>query len=191
MRQPKRVGIDLDGVLIDHRPHKLRLAQEHGVSLAPWQANSNIIRTFFEPEQYAALKDSIYGSLTREAPPVAGCIEALRAIKSHLYIVSARRSQSIRFAQDWLVKHRIYDIIPAERIVFCGSDDEKRGYCDRFALDMFLDDKVNVLDSLPGRTGRVLFDEDGVHSFLQLGDRLRAVKSWEEFRDHVDGRALT
>ena len=64
---------------------------------------------------------------------------------------------------------------------FCGTDGDKRGYCDRLAIDLYLDDKVNVLEKLSGRVRRVLFDEDDIASRLQLSDWLRVVKSWEEF----------
>lgn len=188
MRHPLRIGIDLDGVLIDHRGHKRALAQEYGFALEPWQTNANVMHRYVPEEIYRPLKESLYSRLTREAPPIAGALQRLPEIKAEVYIVSARRADSIRFAQDWLVNHRIYDIVPAERIYFCGNDEEKRGYCDRLGIDMFLDDKVRVLEALSGRTKRVLFDEDEVAKLLQVEERLHVAKTWDEFRDLVNAK---
>ncbi|HSD11995.1 MAG TPA: hypothetical protein VLC10_00405 [Patescibacteria group bacterium] len=188
MRQPLRIGIDLDGVLIDHRGHKRRLAEEYGFALEPWQTNANVMRRYVPEDVYRSLQESLYTRLTREAPAVAGALENLPELKAELFVISARRADSIRFAQDWLVNHRIYDVVPAERIYFCGNDDEKRGYCDKLGIDMFLDDKVRVLEALGGRTKRVLFDEDDVAPLLQVEDRLHVAKTWEEFRELANGK---
>ena len=188
MRHPLRIGIDLDGVMIDHRGHKRRLAEEYGFALEPWQTNSNVMGRYLPEDVYRPLQESLYTRLTREAPPVAGALERLPEIKAEVYIISARRADSIRFAQDWLVSHRIYDFVPAERIYFCGNDEEKRGYCDRLGIDMFLDDKVRVLEALSGRTKRVLFDEDDVAKLLQVEDRLHVAKNWDEFKDLVNAK---
>lgn len=190
MRPPLRIGIDLDGVLIDHREHKRKLASEYGIALEPWQTNANLMRKFVPEEVYRALQGALYGQLTREAPPVFGSLEHLPQIKSELYIVSARRADTIRFAQDWIAAHRVYDVVPAERIYFCGSDAEKRGYCDRIGIDMFLDDKVSVLEALSGRTKRVLFDEDDLAERLQVQDRLHVARNWLEFRDMANAKAV-
>ncbi|HTK05248.1 MAG TPA: hypothetical protein VL500_06685 [Candidatus Eisenbacteria bacterium] len=188
MRPPLRIGIDLDGVVIDHRAHKQKLAQEYGFVLEPWQTNTNVMRRYVPEEIYRPLQESLYTHLTKAAPAVHGALETLPHLKAELYIVSARRADTIRYAQDWLVSHRIYDFVPAERIYFCGSDEEKKGYCDRLGIDMFLDDKVRVLEALSGRTKRVLFDEDAIAEQLQVQDRLHIARTWEEFREMVNAK---
>lgn len=182
-----RIGIDLDGVLIDHRENKRKLAGEHGFALEPWQANSNLLDRFVPANIHDAIREPLYGHLTPAAPPVAGALQGLAALRAEVFIISARRSHSVRYAQDWLLKHRIYDTVPAERIYFCGGDEEKRGYCERLGITMFLDDKVSVLDALPGKTKRVLFDEDGVADTLKVRERLQVAKDWEEFRTILQG----
>lgn len=184
-----RIGIDLDGVLIDHRGHKLRLAQEYGIALEPWQTNTNVMRKHVPEEIYRPLQHALYTGLTKEAPAVVGALENLPELKAEIYVISARRADSIRFAQDWLVSHHIYDVVPAERIYFCGSDEEKRGYCDRLGIEIFLDDRVRVLEALGSRTKRVLFDEDDVAKLLQVEDRLHVAKTWQDFRELVNAKA--
>jgi 5'(3')-deoxyribonucleotidase len=187
MWNPRRIGIDLDGVLIDHREHKQMLAGEYGVALEPWQTNSNVIRQHVPAELMPNMQSALYGPLTRTAPAVAGALERLRALKTETYIISARRVETIRHAQDWLINHHVYDSVPAERIFFCGNDDEKRGYCDRLGIDLFLDDKISVLEALGGITKRVLFDEDEIARHLNVEDRFTIAKNWDEFAAIVNG----
>lgn len=181
MTPPVRIGIDLDGVIINHRQHKCDLAREFGVELEPWQANSNVMRKYIPEAHYDDLQDRLYGRMTVEAPPVEGALERLAQLPGEVFIVSARRPQTVRSAQEWLSRNRLYDIIHAERIFFCGSDADKRGYCDRLGINVFLDDKVKVLEYLPKVASRVLFDEDGIAERLQVQDWLRVATNWEQF----------
>ncbi len=182
---PLRIGIDLDGVIIDHREHKQRLASGYGFALEPWQTNSNVMGQYVPDDIYQAIQEPLYMQMTLEAPAVAGALEQLAALAAETYIISARRPHTVRYAQDWLARHRVYDLVPAERIYFCGGDDEKRGYCERLGIHVFLDDKVKVLDALPGKTKRVLFDEDDVAKRLNIEERLDIARSWPEFSAYL------
>lgn len=188
MWNPRRIGIDLDGVIIDHREHKRALAGEYGIALEPWQTNSNVIRKHVPEDVMENLQGELYGSMTRNAPAVEGALKLLPTLKAEVYIVSARRLDSIRHAQDWLIRNRVYDAVPAERIFFCGTDEEKRGYCDRLGIDLFLDDKISVLEGLGAKTKRVLYDEDGVARHLNVEDRFNIAKNWEEFAALANGK---
>ncbi len=185
MPAPLRIGIDLDGVLIDHREHKRKLAEEYGVVLEPWQTNTNVIERFVPKDVYEAMQLHLYTHWTAAAPASTGALLALAALDAELYIISARRTDSVRYAQDWLIKHHVYDIVPAERIYFSGGDEEKRGYCERLGIDIFLDDKIRVLDALPGKTKCILYDEDGVAEECKVGDQLHVARTWEEFQQLV------
>lgn len=181
-----RIGIDLDGVLIDHREHKRQLAEEYGIALEPWQTNTNVMGQYIPEDVLEMLQLQLYTHLTPSAPAIAGALEALPDIKAEVYVISARRPDSVRYAQDWLVKHLVYDVVPAERIYFCGGDEEKRGYCERLGIAVFLDDKIKVLDALPGKTKRVLFDEDEIVKLMRVEERLHVARTWDEFRRMVN-----
>ena len=176
-----RVGIDLDGVIIDHHHHKCLLARERGVALEPWQANSNIMKQFVPGDVYDAIQEPLYSRLTPEAPPVEGALENLRRLPAEIYIVSARRPDNVRYAQEWLRRHGVYDFLPADRVFFCGSGAEKRGYCERLGLSVFLDDRLNFLEMLPPETRKVLFDPDGVAAKLRPGGHIGVAGDWDRF----------
>jgi len=181
MRQSLRVGIDLDGVIIDHRHHKCLLARERGLELEPWQANSNLMKQFVPGDVYEAIQAPLYSRLTPAAPPVEGALEYLPLLQAEVYIVSARRPETIRYAQEWLLKHRVYDIVPADRVFFCGSGAEKRGYCERLGLSVFLDDRLNFLEMLPPQTRKVLFDQDGIAARIGPAESIGVAGDWPRF----------
>lgn len=180
MQKYQKIGIDLDGVLIDHREHKRELAKQRGISLEWWQTNTNVMGRFIPEALYSNLRNELYGTWTLSAPPVEGALAHLAAIKSDIFLISARNADAIRFAQEWLLRHRIYDLIRAERIFFCQTGDDKRGYCERLGLDFFLDDRKKVLDALSSSMTRVLFDTDGIAGMLEVGPEIKVAANWRE-----------
>lgn len=177
---PLRIGIDLDGVLIDHSGHKIDVAKRRGFALECWQTNSNVMGECLPNEVYTELQQEIYTDLTVDAPAVKGAIEAVRSLDGEMYIVSARRSESIRFAQKWLLKHGMFDVIPADRMYFCGSKNDKREICDRLGMDMFIDDQAAVLNLLSPTMRRVLFDVDGVANKLKVNEGIHVASTWDQ-----------
>jgi len=188
MERKLRVGLDLDGVLIDHHGHKCRLARERGIELERWQANSNLMRDFVPDRVYKDIRDSLYADLTTEAPPVAGALEYLPLLHAEVYIISARRPENIRYAQDWLLRNGVYNSVPAGRIFFCGSGSEKPGICRRLGVDLYLDDRLNVLEMLPADTRKVLFDPDGIAGRLRPPEAVKVVDDWLQFTSMVSSR---
>lgn len=181
MPKPFRIGIDLDGVIIDHRPNKLRLAAGFGIPLEPWQANTNVMRNYVAGETYEAIQKPLYTHLTLEAPPVKDAVECLKNLPGEAYIISARDPSNQHFATEWLRARGLFEVIPPERVIFCHRGQEKAGHCDRLGLSAFLDDKLSYLEYLSPEMHRVLFDEDNVAHRLAVPAGLAVAKSWPEF----------
>lgn len=178
---PLRIGIDFDGVIVDHRPHKLRLAAELGFALEPWQTNTNVMHDHMGEEAYRALQKPLYDELTVQAPAVRGALEAIAALPGEAYVVSARRPGNEASAQAWMRKNGLHEIIPPERVIFCPSGRDKRFHAERLGLSLFLDDKLAYLGHLPETMTRVLFDEDGIASRVPVPEAYRVAKDWREF----------
>ena len=175
-----RIGLDLDGVIIDHGPHKLALARELGYDLEPWQVNSNVMGQFVPDDDRRAIKERLYGSLTPDAPPIEGALEHLASLPGELYIVSARRIASVRYAQEWMMRHGLFEFIPAERIFFCTSKYEKRGHCERLGISIFIDDQIKVLRNLPLTVRCVLFDEHRVADKITVDQHVEVAADWQD-----------
>ncbi|MFA5853719.1 MAG: hypothetical protein WC866_01395 [Patescibacteria group bacterium] len=177
---PLRIGIDFDGVLADHRLHKLRLAKEHGFALDAWQTNSNVMRNFLPLEAYESVRTILYGDMTHEAPPVAGALEAVARLPGELYVITARRRPSVP-ALEWMKKHGVAERIPPERVRFCGNKESKNTTCLELGIDLFIDDQLSLLEILPQSVTKVLFDNDGIAAKLSVPGDIRVVGTWEEF----------
>ncbi len=179
---PLRFGIDFDGVIVDHRPHKLRLAGEFGVALEPWQTNTNLLHAYMPDEAtYRKLQEPLYGHMTVAAPPIAGALEGLARLPGEVYVISARRPGNEVSALEWMAKNGLHDIVPRERVIFCESGRDKRAHCERLGISMFLDDKLSYLGHLPETLSRVLFDDDGIAHRLELPADVRVARDWQAF----------
>ena len=185
MKRQLRIGIDLDGVIIDHTAQKLALARASGFDLEPWQTNSNLMGEFIPPDQYQAMKEELYMQVMDNTPPVDGAFEFLDELPGELFIISARKSPSIRFVQDWMIRHNLYGHIPADRIFFCTNKYEKRGHCERLGIDAFVDDQVKVLHNLPSAVRCILFDEHRIADKIALEHRVEVAGSWKDFHTIV------
>lgn len=176
----RRIGIDLDGVLIDHTANKIAVAARLGYTLESWQTNANIICEVMAPHDHALLQDEVYLKLTCDAPPIPGALEHLATLEGELYIVSARKLKAVRYAQQWLMQHGVFDIVPAERMFFCESKKDKRAICDRLGITAFVDDHLEVLQLLSPRMKRVLFDGHGVSPQLDVDEGCEVANDWSQ-----------
>jgi len=179
--QPLRIGLDFDGVIVDHRPHKLRLAGALGFALEPWQANTNVMRGYLSEDAYRSVQKPLYDELTVLAPPVAGALETLARLPGELYVISARRPGNEVSARAWMEKNGLHAFVPKERVIFCATGRDKRDHVERLGLSLFLDDKISYLGHLPETMTRVLFDEDGIAARVAVPPEFEVVKSWAEF----------
>lgn len=183
-----RIGLDFDGVIVDHCEHKLRAAVSHGVRIEPWQANSNLMHRYMHPEDYVCVQNRVYCDLTEHAPPVRGALEHMARLEGELHIVSARRAGSISFAQEWMRRHGVYDIVPPEQVHFCDEGRQKAVYVERFGIEVFLDDSLSVLRALPDRVDRYLFDEHDSTRRVGKRHRFTVVSSWPDFLSELERR---
>jgi len=181
-----KIGLDFDGVIVDHSEHKMRLAADFGYDLLPWQTNSNVMKTYVPNPHYREVQEMIYTFMTPKAPPIAQALDHIRELGGEPYIVSARRPSAVRFAHEWMGKHGIFDFIPAERVFFCGSGSEKNAYCRRLGIKVFLDDKINVLDGLDPSVKTFLFDNHGSTRKASLHHNHKLVLGWRDFSQALD-----
>lgn len=174
------IGIDLDGVIIDHHENKIALARDFGFELLRWQTNTNVMRKFIPQDIYEKLQAPLYTTWTLKAPPVAGAIRGLKTLNKDTYIISARDKDFIPHAEEWLRKNGVFEIIPKEKIIFCASGAEKAPLCEKLNITCFLDDKLSFLNFLPKLTKKVLFDEDDIAEKINLSPTHLRARSWQE-----------
>lgn len=175
------IGLDFDGVIIDHHENKMRLAKELGYKLERRQTNTNLMRQFLPSDKAEELAANLYTTSTLEAAPVSRALETIAKLPKETYIISARTKETVKFAKEWMTKNKLFDLIPQERIIFCRNGPEKGPLCEQLKITHFLDDKFSFLKYLPIKTKKILFDEDDVAAEINVSSEIQVVGNWGEF----------
>jgi hypothetical protein len=173
------IGVDLDGVVIDHTANFLAAAKERGYRLAAWQTNSNVLKKFVSEADRAALKNYVYGAARGGATIYPQALEFFKTYRDFITIVSVQRSAVIeQDTRAWLRRHGIMECIPEKRIILVRSRDTKLKRIARLAPDVFIDDGLDVLEYVPRQTVPILFDPVGVHRRAVVPSHIRIASRW-------------
>ena len=177
-----KIGLDLDDTIIDHSNNIVLLAQKYGI---PDFSHENLetgrfasLKETLSPNFYKALREELYEVLSKDAPPMTGSERAIQELKENgieLYIIS-RRSHPRTNALLWIQERLPF--ISQENIYFVNLDEEKGALCHALKIDIFLDNKPEVLTHMPERTISILFDGLGIY---KENPPFQRVSSWNEF----------
>jgi len=180
-----RIGLDLDGVIIDHTRNKIKVAKRLGFDIRPQETVSEILENLMPSDTYRELQHCIYDEMSMTAKPVVYAIPTIRRISQlgHTLFIISRRHKRANDALKWLKIHGVLPFIPKRNIAFVSQDKDKVLFVRKFAVDIFLDDKVGNLSYVKKATYPVLFNDlkaDINH------DGYTEVRSWPEFRQLVE-----
>jgi hypothetical protein len=107
---------------------------------------------------------SFFSGKYLSTPPVAGCIDALRALVEspfgkNVYIVSKCGPEVERRTREWLEHHRIYREtgIQRDQVHFTLTRAGKAPICELLGITHFIDDRLDVLQHLTSVPQRYLF----------------------------------
>jgi len=180
-----KIGLDLDGVIIDHTNNKIRLAKKYGYFLKPAQTSSESLKKLLPAKIKSFIDYGIYGKIGLSSKPMEGARETLKKITKAFsvpYVISRRYKKQI--AIQWLKKNNFFPPLPRNQILFVKSDLKKNNPCKKLGIDVYLDDKIKVLDNLTSVKYRVLFDPYG-HHYKNPPKNIKVVKTWEEFYKYL------
>lgn len=184
-----RIGLDLDGVIVDHTIHKMRVAKSFGFVVRKNQTHEAILKQLMPEEKYRALQAKVYGSMSLGAKPVPSAKATIRKIarRGHKLFIVSRRGEHAREALSWLSRHRVLDSVSRGNVTFVNEDAGKADVVKKLNIEIFLDDKPSVLDHLTAITHPVFFNNFRVHI---NSARYREVHSWEEFLNLIDEMSI-
>ena len=184
MTQRLRIGLDLDGVIIDHTSNKLQKAHELGYVLEPRDTASAVMKSRVSLPHYREIQRHIYGPATATATAVEGALETIATLAAahDLYIISRRNvsNGTDRSAHEWIAGSGIFEHIPKERVFFVPHDvvGAKGVVAKKLGIELYLDDQLKILHELPSVGTRILFDPFGTET---ASHPFRAIKKWQEF----------
>ena len=181
------IGLDLDGVVVDHTENRTRLAAQFGFSLEKKNTTSGIMGNVVPGEIYRVIQRFLYRepSVALAAPLMKGAKEGLKdlATKNIPYMLISRRS-SVDMAVALLQKHKIWPQYFHEKNAhFVSHDGDKAKKMKEHGVTVYLDDKPEVLATLASVRHRFLFDPHGAHEDSREYTR---VSSWKEFVKAVE-----
>lgn len=178
-----KIGIDLDGVVIDHTENKIKAARELGFSVtAKETTSSKFLKAKMPDETYKALQRRVYDEMSSTAPPIPQALESIRELHNRgfeLFIISRRKIPGP--AVDWLRRYGVLEIIPKEKVFFVKEDHQKERIAQKLKIDILIDDQHKVLKELKSVKHVVFFNLHKVDN-----EDFCEVNSWEEFLELVD-----
>ena len=180
-----RIGLDLDGVIVDHTAHKMRVAKTLGFAVRENQTHEAILKQLMPEEKYRALQAKVYGSMSMSATPIISAKRTIRRLarEGHDLFIVSRRGENAQDALLWLKRHRVLDSVARRNITFVNADAGKAPAVKQYGIEIFLDDKPSVLDYLAAITHPVFFNNLKVNI---NSAQYTEVHSWEEFLNVVD-----
>jgi hypothetical protein len=180
-----RLGLDLDGVIIDHTDNKIAIAKKFGFSLSREQtaadAMKSIIPTPVRREIQKLLYDNKEWSLG--APLVPGAIEALREIKENkvpFFLISRRKVPAK--AIELLEIHNLWPtFFNQQNTFFVIEPEEKEVRTKEIGISHYVDDETDILDIIKTPSKKFLFDYLGI----QKNSAYPIIRSWQELLEKL------
>lgn len=134
---------------------------------------------------------NIFGADFLLSPEVEGALEALRELNvsgrwDQIHLVSKCKPPVQERTRLWLDKHDFYikTGIERENVHYCLERFEKGIIAANLALTHFVDDRLDVLQSMPEGVGtRVLFNPEFGDSTAPMG--MIIAKNWDEVKKHI------
>lgn len=182
--RPKIIGLDLDGVIIDHSERKLRLAEEFGIAIAPEQTPSDIFKRLIPRDIYNQIEPLLYDhpEAHRLSPLMEGAKDGLEKIKNiaPYFLISRRKIKET--AINALCFHGLWpDFFNVKNTFFVIHPEEKNIKARELGVTHYVDDQPTVLDCLFDVPNKFLFDKFDVFS-NKGGMR---IKNWSDLIDRL------
>ncbi len=188
MAKSMKIGLDLDGVIIDHTSSRIKKAGELGYDLKPEETPTHIIKKLLSPEHYKEQQNYVYGPASLSAPVMDGASEHIKKLASEneFFIISRRNiyDGGDKLGLSWLEDSGFFEFVPKENIFFVPHDEKgaKNVMAKRLGIEIYLDDQMKILEEIPDVKTRVLFDQ---HNVSSPPPPYAKVTSWTEFSDFV------
>jgi len=177
-----RVGIDLDGVVIDHTRAFLDASREAGFSLEPWQVNSNVFKNYLPSRECNEVKHIVY-TLRREHAPCmprfSEILERLRRIELSIASVQKEPEAEVK-TRRWLDREGVHRLVPESRTHLVRTKEEKISLIKGLGLDYFIDDGLDILEPLRGHLVPILFDPVGIRDRVAIPDVIEVASGWPD-----------
>lgn len=180
-----KFGFDIDDTLIDLRAHAFALYNKKlgkNVALEAFQALQRV--EIHEPfgltdtEGAAMWNRSLEDIYFTDCPSFEGALETLQALAQQgheIYYITSRPKQYCKQTREWM---RAQGFPVTEGHFFCGMQDtEKVAIIKELALDVYVDDKPAVLETLQDVKTKVILKNQSYNKHVELP----RLNHWHDF----------
>ena len=172
------IGLDFDGVIIDHTEAKIKKARELGYFLKPEQTHGSVMMNFVPQNDRRIIQEYIYGVATINASPMKDALKIIKKLakKYILTIISRREGDSQKYAIKWLKNQNIFNHILKECVFFASYDEEKNIIAKINKVSFFVDDRIKFLEIMPDVSHKIVFDQFNIVDSKEF----YKIKKWQE-----------
>lgn len=183
--EKKIIGFDLDGVIINHAPAKVKLAKRFGLKLKLAQTQSEVIKTLIDDKTLKQIQKHLYhdSEFLKSISLMRGAKTGLLKLKNKNlpFVLISRRSEP-EMAVAALKYHKLWPgFFNDKNAFFVAEPEEKNMKAREIGVTHYVDDETGVLEKLVDVENCFLFDNLGV--FKNTDSYIR-VKSWKELIEH-------
>lgn len=177
----KIIGLDMDGVILDHSINKINTAKIFGIDLDLLDTPSDIMRSKIDYKTFREIQAIIYGEreMLSMAPLMEGVEDTLRGFKENgvkYYLLSAQKKPEL--AIENLKERGLWDAyFDSDNAHFVADRLEKDKIARKLGLTDYIDDDPSVLSTLSVKN-KYLFDPIGA---FQPDENYIRVVSWPDF----------
>lgn len=179
-RHKKVIGLDLDGVILNHAPMRLRLAKKRGFTLLPRQTPSSIIKRVVPLPHHRLIQYFLYShpKVSLETPLMAWSKTGLKKIKDSKtpYFLISRRRESELAVKLLRLRGLWPTYFNPRNVFFVSQAEDKNLKAKELGVTHFFDDEPEVLEKLKQVKNRFLFDQFNVFKKVPY----HRVKNWKE-----------
>lgn len=180
-----RLGLDLDGVIIDHTDNKIAIAKKFGFSLSKEETSANAMKSIIPTPVRREIQQLLYDDKRwfLKAPLVPGTIEALREIKERgipFFLISRRKipakaTELLEFLGLWP------DFFNSKNANFVIEPEEKEIRAKEIGISHYVDDETDILNVMVTPSKKFLFDYLGA----QRESVYPIIRSWKELLEKL------
>ncbi|OGZ02118.1 MAG: hypothetical protein A3G64_01205 [Candidatus Liptonbacteria bacterium RIFCSPLOWO2_12_FULL_60_15] len=176
------LGLDLDGVILDHTEMKRALARKYGLSVSRRETSSDVFNDLIADEAKGPIQYALYDHPRRalQAPLFPGARRGLLELKRRRqpFVLISRRKNG-RMARKVLAAKGLWGpFLDARNTFFVERKKDKDIMAKKLGVRLYIDDQPSVLAELASVRRRFLMDPYDAYSD---DASYRRVASWREF----------
>lgn len=178
------LGLDMDGVILDHVPNRIEAAKKLGVFLLPHQAHTAVIGKIVPSDLRDKIDLYTYDNESTAMeldlmPNIKEALDTVRRLNIDYFLISRRRNPEV--AVKVLKKRKMWpEYFNEQNASFVSSFEDKNIRSRELAVTHYIDDDIRVLEKLLDVENKFLFDNLGVYGDIKDFPR---IASWLDIGD--------